>query len=293
MRFWITKNSELPVREQLARQVLLGILSEDLPAGKKLPSVRALARRHNIHANTVSAAYHDLLEKGWLELRRGSGLYVRPLQVTSDIADPLGRVLADMLKAARILGYDPEQVLQRLQQLVRPIRYETVVVAEDDPAMRRILQAEIEEHLKMACAEQVTKPGNCLIVALSSRLAKVREGLPAGVFCLPLRLRSVGGSLVGQSRPEPNSLISIVSASPEIRFWARAMLLAVGLEPDGLQEVDANLDGWRERLGSTTLAITDMMTARELPAGCIARVFRIIADSSLEELKQLCIVTPA
>ena len=33
MRFWITKNSELPVREQLVRQVLLGILSEDLPSG--------------------------------------------------------------------------------------------------------------------------------------------------------------------------------------------------------------------------------------------------------------------
>ena len=31
MRFWITKNSEVPVREQLVRQVLLGILSEDFP----------------------------------------------------------------------------------------------------------------------------------------------------------------------------------------------------------------------------------------------------------------------
>jgi hypothetical protein len=41
MRFWITKNSELPVREQLVRQVLLGILSEDPPSGHKLPSVRA------------------------------------------------------------------------------------------------------------------------------------------------------------------------------------------------------------------------------------------------------------
>jgi DNA-binding transcriptional regulator YhcF (GntR family) len=61
MRFWITKNSEIPLREQVARQVVLGILSEDLPAGQKLPSVRALARRHRIHSNTVSAAYHDLL----------------------------------------------------------------------------------------------------------------------------------------------------------------------------------------------------------------------------------------
>src|SRR5262245_30286481 len=79
MRIWITRNSEVPIREQLVRQILLGILSEDLPAGCKLPSVRAIARRHNIHSNTVSAAYHDLLDRGWLELRRGSGLYVRSL----------------------------------------------------------------------------------------------------------------------------------------------------------------------------------------------------------------------
>lgn len=36
MRFWITKNSEVPIREQLFRQVRLAILSEDLPAGHKL-----------------------------------------------------------------------------------------------------------------------------------------------------------------------------------------------------------------------------------------------------------------
>ena len=89
MRFWITKNSEISLRAQLVRQVLMGILSEDLPAGQKLPSVRALARRHKIHANTVSAAYHDLLEQGWLELRHGSGLFVRPRQETEGKLDRL------------------------------------------------------------------------------------------------------------------------------------------------------------------------------------------------------------
>src|SRR5882762_1571929 len=79
MRFWITRNSEQPIREQLVRQVVLGILSEDLPAGHRLPSIRALARRHKIHSNTVSAAYQDLLRRGWVEPRRGSGLFVKPL----------------------------------------------------------------------------------------------------------------------------------------------------------------------------------------------------------------------
>src|ERR1700674_2250644 len=133
MRFWITKNTELPIREQLVRQVLLAILSEDLPAGHKLPSVRALARRHRIHSNTVSAAYHELLERGWLELRRGSGLYVRPLQPSSEGQGELDRLLTALLQAGRRQGYEPEDVLQRLEHMVRPQTYERILIAEPEP----------------------------------------------------------------------------------------------------------------------------------------------------------------
>ena len=93
MRFWITKNSELPVHHQLINQIVLGVLSEDLPAGSKLPSVRELARRHRIHPNTVSAAYHELEERGWLELRRGSGLFVRAPAPSADSSGQLDRFL--------------------------------------------------------------------------------------------------------------------------------------------------------------------------------------------------------
>src|SRR5579863_1267383 len=134
VRFWITKNSELPVREQLVRQVLLGILSEDLPAGHKLPSVRAVARRHQIHSNTVSAAYHDLLEQGWLELRRGSGLYVRPLQPDGD--GQLDQLLTGVLQAARRKNYEPEEVLHRLEHMIHPVAYQRVLIAEPEPSMR-------------------------------------------------------------------------------------------------------------------------------------------------------------
>jgi DNA-binding transcriptional regulator YhcF (GntR family) len=298
MRFWITKNSELPVREQLVRQVLLGILSEDLPAGRKLPSVRAMARRHHIHANTVSAAYHDLLQQGWLELRRGSGLYVRPLQSPSEgnpsAADELGRLLTEMLRAARGQGHEPEEVLHRLERMLRPAAYQRVLVAEPDPAMRRILEAEIQEHLRTQ-VEAVdfanlgaSQGSETLVVALATRAAKVRLSLPKSVLCVALRLRSVRGSLEGQTKPGPNTLISIVSGSPEIRYGARAILLAVGLSPESLHEVDSGVDGWRGRLGTGAVVVTDVLTARELPAGCLAKVFRVIADSSIEELKQLC-----
>jgi DNA-binding transcriptional regulator YhcF (GntR family) len=79
MRFRIIRNGEVPIREQLVRQAVLSILSNYLLPGARLPSVRDMARRHRIHSNSVSAAWHDLLDQGSVELRRTSGLYVRPL----------------------------------------------------------------------------------------------------------------------------------------------------------------------------------------------------------------------
>ncbi|KAF0249813.1 MAG: GntR family transcriptional regulator, partial [bacterium] len=76
MHLWIAKNSETPVREQLATQIMLAIVSSDLKINQKLPSTREVARRLHIHYNTVSAVYRDLAKRGWLELRPGSSFYV-------------------------------------------------------------------------------------------------------------------------------------------------------------------------------------------------------------------------
>jgi GntR family transcriptional regulator len=297
VRFWITKNSELPVREQLVRQVLLGILSEDLPAGHKLPSVRAVARRHQIHSNTVSAAYHDLLEQGWLELRRGSGLYVRPLLSQDGLPagdGQLDRLLSSLLQAARRQNYEPEEVLHRLEHMVHPVPYERILIAEPEPAMLEILQAELTESLAAPIgiadlnAPGLGYSGRTLVVALPTRAAKIRRRLPRGVPCITLRLRSVRASIEGQSMPPRDMVLSIVSRSAEIRLWSRAMLIAVGLDPDSLSEIDAAIPGWQDRVGHGTLIVADMVAARELPDGRQARVFRVIADSSIAELKQYC-----
>lgn len=294
MRFWITKNSELPIREQLVRQVLLGILSEDLPAGHKLPSVPALARRHRIHSNTVSAAYHDLLQQGWLELRRGSGLYVRQPQSSADDRG-LDKLLTTLLQSAQSLGHEPEEVLQRLEHLARPRTCENILIAEPEPAMREILQAELAEHLTIpieaaanATFHDPARTSRTLVVALPTRAANIFRTLPKEVSCTTLRIRSVPQSLEGHARPPANTVISIVSGSPEIRHWARAMLIAVGLDADSLCEIDTAGPDWRDRIGNGAFIVCDVVTARDLPSTSHTEVFRVIADSSLAELKQFC-----
>jgi len=291
VRFWITKNSELPVREQLVRQVLLAILSEDIPPGHRLPSVRALARRHSLHPNTVSAAYHDLLEQGWLELRRGSGLYVCPLPVSA--ADgSLDRMLAALLQAARLQGHEPAEVLQRLEQMVRPQGYQRVLIVEPEPAMREILKAELAAKLPVlveaAAQADVSGVTRTVVVALPTRMAVLRRTISPKVLCITLRLRSVQHSLEAQKHPGKAVVISVASRSAEIRYGARAMLIAVGLHPDAVCEIDAATDGWQSRIGSSAMVIADVVTAREIPSGCPVKEFRVIADSVVEQLKQLC-----
>ena len=53
-----------------------------------------------------------------------------------------------------------------------------------------------------------------------------------------------------------------------------------------MAEAVLHLEKLRKSFGA--LVVTDVVSARELPAGCQAKVFRIIADSSISELKQFC-----
>src|ERR1039458_1002984 len=72
MDICISKESEFPLRQQLAEQIVFHIATGKLQPGQALPSVRELARRLKIHHNTVSEAYQDLIRRMWLGGRRGS-----------------------------------------------------------------------------------------------------------------------------------------------------------------------------------------------------------------------------
>jgi DNA-binding transcriptional regulator YhcF (GntR family) len=297
MRLWLSKNSDVPLREQLVRQIMLGVVSDDLKPGQRLPSTRELARRFRIHSNTVSAAYRDLERAGWLEVRKGSGVYVRQLgdyasESPLDSRLELDRLISAFLTLARGQGHTLADVQSRLKHWLSLEPPDHFLVVEPDEGLREILMAEIGEASALRvrgcgyeeCGDEGRLAGGA-VVALYSKAEEVRRALPASVTPIFLHTRSIPDSLAGERTPPRDALISVVSRWPKFLEWARVFLVAAGAETDALDLRDAREEGWERGLRSSAYVITDALTARHLPADVPARVYRVVADSSLEELR--------
>ena len=65
-----------PVYLRLRGTIAAGILRGDFGAGDQLPSVRALAAEHGANPLTVAKAYQRFQDDGYVEVRRGVGMFV-------------------------------------------------------------------------------------------------------------------------------------------------------------------------------------------------------------------------
>jgi DNA-binding transcriptional MocR family regulator len=78
----LTRGADTTLTEQLARRFAEQIRQRLLAPGSRLPSVRECARRQQVSASTVVAAYDQLLAQGLVEARKQRGFFVRePLQL--------------------------------------------------------------------------------------------------------------------------------------------------------------------------------------------------------------------
>ncbi|MDP9412338.1 MAG: GntR family transcriptional regulator [Actinomycetota bacterium] len=72
----INSRSHVPVHVQLEGQIKHLILAGRFEVGSRLPSIRALAGYLRVNRNTVARVISDLEREGYVESRRGSGVYV-------------------------------------------------------------------------------------------------------------------------------------------------------------------------------------------------------------------------
>jgi len=76
MNLKIDARGPIPIRRQLAEQLKHLIESDGVPPDQPLPSIRELAGFLGINTNTVARVVEDLKRSGYVEARRGKGVFV-------------------------------------------------------------------------------------------------------------------------------------------------------------------------------------------------------------------------
>ncbi|MGH9751509.1 MAG: GntR family transcriptional regulator [Blastocatellia bacterium] len=301
MQIWLSKGSDVPLREQLIAQIKLAILSQDLKPGQKLPSTREIARRFKIHSNTVSAAYRELSEAGWVDMRAGSGIYVRKFKSentiegveTQDFASLLlDNLIVEFLQVARRKGFALTDIQARIRHWMRLQPPDHFLVIDPDPDLRAVLIAEIKAatdfRVEGASVDDCSSHGvlvGAIPVALYVQAEIVTAALPPKTACLLIHMRSAPETLKDEKRPSKTDLITVVSHWPDFLRFAHSVLAAVNIDPDSLNFRNTAEKGWERGLRASSFVITDAATAARMPPGIHVRVFRVIADPSLSELR--------
>lgn len=120
MEIIISNASDKPIYEQITSQLKAMILSGELEAGQRLPSIRALANDLRISVITTKRAYSDLEELGFIETVQGKGSFVASDNgsfLREERLRQLERLLDQALSEAKELGINIDELHILLDEL--------------------------------------------------------------------------------------------------------------------------------------------------------------------------------
>lgn len=108
MKIIISNTSQVPIYEQIIRQVKDLVMKGELSPGEGLPSVRNLASTLRISALTVKKAYDGLEKEGFVVTVQGKGSFVSSLG---------GEIISEQSKRAVELSMEETVRLARLAHM--------------------------------------------------------------------------------------------------------------------------------------------------------------------------------
>jgi DNA-binding transcriptional regulator YhcF (GntR family) len=291
MQIALSKNSDVPLRQQLAEQIVFLITTGQLRAGEALPSVRALARQSMVHHNTVSEAYQQLVSRGWLTRRRGTQLIVGTIS-GAPLVNPhtLDELINESIERAREMGYSLQALRQRVLERLMAQPPDHFLVVEQEPGLREIIRQEVFDGLGL--------PVECCSLedfAREPSLAIGAQVLAANHLVDDLKM------LVPQSRPtiglvysqaaehvdlirklKNPSIVAVVSVSESLLRTARGLLAPAMGRKHSFNEIlvakDAPVD-----LGTVDLVFCDTITVSMVRSRRKVH-YRLLATACLEHL---------
>ena len=114
--FRLNPSSGTPLYLQLVEHLKHAIETGAIKAGEQLPSVRKMAEDLLINPNTVVRAYRDLEQEEIVDLRHGSGVFVRDSVVARtrlmNKAEPVVRSAVDKLESFNLNEEEIRRLLE-------------------------------------------------------------------------------------------------------------------------------------------------------------------------------------
>lgn len=121
MKLIISNVSGIPIYEQIKQQVKSAILSGELQAEEALPSLRTLAKDLKISVLTVTRAYTELEQEGFVKNVQGRGCFVLGSGselMKEQLICKVENGLTEAIKAAKIANLSNEELHHLLDILL-------------------------------------------------------------------------------------------------------------------------------------------------------------------------------
>src|ERR687894_2466199 len=278
MDLQINLKSHVPVHVQLKEQIKHLILTGTFEVGSRLPSIRALAGFLRVNRNTVARVISDLEREGFVESRRGSGVYVVEPPVDEE-ASRRQEVLERVMDLAAAQGVSVEELGNALlaRSGVRPQEKVPILFVECTGAELDQLSSELEEQLPVE-VEKV------LLEDLAARLSgeekpswrvavttffHVHEGqdlvAPLGIETVALLAETTLESLRRLTELPPGTPVGVVGNSQTCMENLSRSLEGAGLDHLDLTETFVEReDETRALLGEVPVVVCSSFTAKRL-----------------------------
>ncbi len=115
----VNTGSNTPIYKQITDQVRMAVASGKLAVDDPLPSIRALAERLVVNANTVARAYADLAREGLIESRSGRGVFVtrkRRMFTREEGWRRLEPLMDAVIGEAMVLDFTPQELREAFEK---------------------------------------------------------------------------------------------------------------------------------------------------------------------------------
>jgi GntR family transcriptional regulator len=289
----LSRESDVPLRRQLAEQIVFLIGAGELRPGERLTSVRELARRLKIHHNTVSEAYQDLVARTWVEHQPGSQLVVvgpREVRPSTTPQDALDEVINDAMRRARDEGYTLAQLRDRVKRRLLAQQPDHILLVDREPAFRDIMSKEIRQALDMpvrGCTKEELEKSpalaeNAQVATPEYNMHDVEPLLRRDRPPVSLSFSGADGPLQAINGLRDPSVIAMVSVSQALLQTANGMLAAAVGRRHSYREFLVSSTG-KVDLGAVDVAICDSL-AMSVATGARKVHYKLLQPKCLDYL---------